>query len=167
VVRSRLALRSSTPTEEFNAALENVAGYINERANLVQNGWNLYQKKYHNQSCMNASDYDSYSTPTRDVKIQSELQALQQAAVDYLNAENEDSSLQGVARLFMRYKFTVLPSAPPVDLNHIWNAFETETVLAISEPEHSPEVRWGLEPQKQWPCVERAKNYVGGENIHN
>ncbi|MGZ3694812.1 MAG: hypothetical protein ACXWQO_11595, partial [Bdellovibrionota bacterium] len=158
-VRKKLALRRATTAEEFAGALENVKGYIKERTNLVQASWNVYQKQYRGQSCMRKDDYDSYSTPTRDVKIQSELEILRTATV---NAVGEE----GVHQRFAQYKFQVTKNAS-VDLNQLWNTFETETVLAISEPEHSPEVRWGLATQERWPCPKRAKQYVGGENIQN
>lgn len=165
VVRSRLATRSVTPEEELNANAENVAGYIKERTNLVLDSWKLYQSKYRGQSCMDAKDYDGYSTPTRDVKIQGELEALRQSIVNYLTAEGASGSDYEVQGVLSRYKFQVIPGAAPLDLNQIWNAFETETVLAISEPEHSPAVRWGLEPQRRWPCPDRAKQYVGGDRV--
>lgn len=156
-VRAKLALRKATPREEFEGALENVNGYIVERTRLVMESWRTYQRKYRGGGCMEESDYDSYSTPTRDVKIQSELEALRRAT---RRAVGES----GVAREFAKYKYEVVPGHE-VDLNHLWDAFETNTVLSISEPEHSPEVRWGIESQGSWPCPDRAKNYVGGDTI--
>jgi hypothetical protein len=156
-VRERLSLRPASSDEELGAAIQNVSGYIKERVKLVQKSWSLYRSRYGGQGCMRPNDYDDYSTPTRDVKIQSELEALRAAAV---RAYGE----RGVRAFFARYKFQVLPEGTQVDLNQIWNTFETETVLAVSEPEHSPAVRWGLERQDRWPCPHRAKQYVGGEN---
>lgn len=158
-VRQRLALREATDEEEFKASVENVEGYITERTRLVNDAWNLYQKKYHGQSCMNAEDYDAFSTPTRDVKIQSELQYLYHWAHHYLNAQGADSSDVGVDRLLTQYRYTVTPGVS-IDLAQIWKAFNTDIVLAISEPEHSPAVRWGLEAQGRWPCPQRAHQYV-------
>jgi hypothetical protein len=158
-VRARLALRRATGKEEFEAALENVKGYIQERIHVVQASWRVYQRRYRGQGCMRAGDYDSYSTSTRDVKIQSELEILQRAAAGYVGEE-------GVSGIFEQYRFQVTPEHS-ADLNQLWNAFETETVLSISEPEHSPEVRWGIAGQGRWPCPDRAKNYVGGELIQN
>jgi hypothetical protein len=158
-VRKKLALRPATHAEEFAGALENVKGYIKERTNLVKNSWSVYQHQYRGQSCMNKDDYDSYSTPTRDVKIQSELEILRKATV-------RDVGEEGVYQRFAQYRFQVT-AEHLVDLNLLWNTFETETVLSISEPEHSPEVRWGIATQERWPCPKRAKQYVGGENIQN
>ncbi|MGE3262044.1 MAG: hypothetical protein AB7K68_09715 [Bacteriovoracia bacterium] len=158
-VRAKLALRRATGAEEFAGALENVKGYIHERTGLVRNSWNIYQRKYRGEGCMSESDYDSYSTPTRDVKIQSELEILRRAAVRHVGED-------GVYRLFEQYRFQVT-AEHSVDLNQLWQAYETDTVLSISEPEHSPEVRWGITGQDRWPCPHRAKQYVGGENIQN
>ena len=162
VIRQRLALRDASPTEELKANLQNVAGYMKERNHLIQMSWSVYQHKYHGQSCMSDADYEDYATPTRDVKIQSELQSLQDAARIYLRAEGQDSGSQGLSDLFSKYTFEVMPGVR-MDLNQLWTTFETTTVLSISEPEHSPKVRWGLETQPVWPCPNRAKQYRGGD----
>jgi hypothetical protein len=165
-VRARLQLRDATPKEELSAKVENVAGYIKERTRLVNESWKLYQTKYHGQSCMNAGDYDSYSTPTRDVKIQNELQYLHDAAATYLISTGSDGTDYSIQELLSQYTYQIMPGVT-VDLNQMWTTFETETVLSISEPEHSPSVRWGLESIKHWPCPQRAKQYVGGEHLQD
>ena len=159
-IRRRLQLRVATVEEELNAKIENLDGYVKERTQLVERSWSFYQRKYKGLECMNASDYDAYSTPTRDVKIQNELMDLKYAAVNYLMSTTGTWSEQAIQELFSRYQWQVL-SGVSVDLNHLWTTFETKVVLAISEPEHSPEVRWGLQPQGAWPCPERAKQYRG------
>lgn len=161
-VRRRLQLRPATVEEELGAKIENVDGYIKERRQLVQRSWRHYQEKYGGRSCMNAADYDAYSTPTRDVKIQNELSDLRYAAVSYLMARSGTWNQRMLEDLFSRYRWQVLPGVS-VDLNHLWTTFETRVVLAISEPEHSPEVRWGRRSQDAWPCPERKKQYNGGE----
>lgn len=163
-VRTRLQTREATLEEEFKAAVFNVEGYIKERIHLVNRGWNLYQSKYKSAACMNEQDYDDYSTPTRDVKIQSELSYLRRAAVKYLESQGESSPYQAIPYLFEKYSYEVLPGQK-LDMNDLWKTFQSAKVLAISEPEHSPKVRWGIEPQTHWPCPDRAKQYVGGENV--
>jgi hypothetical protein len=162
-IHQRLAQRPATINEKFNAKLFNVEGYVRERDELVRLSWALYQNKYHGNACMNAQDYDDYSTPARDVKIQSELEDLKTATQAYLTSIGRAASDQNVSGIFAQYSFSV--AGQTVNLNQIWTTFETSVVLAISEPEHSPQVRWGLETQAHWPCPERAKNYVGGESI--
>lgn len=162
-VRARLAKRDVTPKEEFEAKLFNVQGYIKERVNLVNMSWARYQKKYSGRGCMSAGDYDDYSTPSRDVKIQNELVDLKTAAQHYLSSDGMDTS-EGLTNLFAQHKFAI-GNGESVDLNEIWEAFMTNTVLAISEPEHSPAVRWGLEPLKNWPCPEHKKNYKDADKI--
>lgn len=161
-IRRRLQLRAATVEEELNAKIENVDGYIKERTHLVERSWHVYETRYHGQACMSASDYDSYSTPTRDVKIQNELVDLKIAAVNYLTARTGTWSQQALESLFARYHWQVIPGQS-VDLNHLWTTFETRVVLAISEPEHSPEVRWGLQSQDVWPCPQHKGQYKGSE----
>lgn len=161
-IRRRLQLRPATVDEELHAKIENVDGYIKERTHLVERSWRVYQSKYHGQACMSAGDYDSYSTPTRDVKIQNELIDLKIAAVNYLVARTGTWSQAALETLFARYQWEVLPGVK-VDVNHLWTTFETRVVLAISEPEHSPEVRWGLQSQDVWPCPQHKGQYKGSE----
>lgn len=161
-IRRRLQLRAATVDEELRAKIENVDGYIKERSHLVERSWRVYQSRYRGQACMSDSDYDSYSTPTRDVKIQNELIDLRAAAVNYLVARTGTWSQPSLAGLFARYHWEVLPGVK-VDLNHLWTTFETRVVLAISEPEHSPEVRWGLRAQDAWPCPKHKGQYKGSE----
>ncbi len=160
VIRRRMQLRKATLHEEVEAKVENVKGYMKERNNLVQMGWRVYQSKYLRRGlkCMDDADYDDYSTPTRDVKIQSELIDLQTAVTNLLNSAQGSGQLR--QDVFASYKFEVMPGMT-VDANELWNTFETDTVIAISEPEHSPEVRWGLKQISidQWPCPERRKQY--------
>jgi hypothetical protein len=157
VVRSRLALRQATPMEELQARLTTVQGYIKERTKLVDAGWNLYVKKYHRSACMSSADYDDLSTPSRDVKIQNELIDLKNAAIKYLQSQGEDTD-GALSGLFDRYNFD-LGHGMNANLNQIWSTFNTTTVLVISEPEHSPAVRWGLKTQGEWPCPQNRKNY--------
>lgn len=151
-IQQRLASRGATDYERMDAAAKNAMSAIRSRATIVQAGWRVYQSRYGGQGCMSAADYDGYSTPTRDVKIQEELQ----------NFRTYAQRAGGLAQASARYRVEILPGYT-VSINDLWDAFMSRKVLAVSEPEHSPEVRWGLAEQGQWPCPHRRKQYRGAE----
>lgn len=164
-VVSRLRTRLPTPKEAVDAEWENLENVVNGRIQAVSAGWNFYRKNYAAGQCTNEADYDSYSTSTRDVKVQVELQNFAAAAQKYVYSQpggfftNYEKKLQ---EFYRQFQFTVAPGVT-IDINNLRDAFLTTKVLAISEPEHSPEVRWGLKDQGRWVCPHRAKNYHGGE----
>lgn len=171
VVRSRLqgagAGRAIDPVEELKAVMGNIDNGINDRINVVLDGWNAYQSKYGGQGCMSEEDYDGYSTPTRDTRIQTELAYLPAAAMRYLKSKRISPTASSLARLYSNYKYQIAPGKI-ISLNEILSAFKGRKALSISEPEHSPAIRWGLAEYKssrEWPCPHRAKKYLGGENF--
>lgn len=171
VVRERLkgagAGRAIDPVEELNAVMGNINNGINDRIKVVLEGWNTYQSRYGGYGCMNEADYDGFSTPTRDTRIQTELAYLPAAAMRYLKSKRISPTNSSLAKFYSNYRYEVAPGKI-VTLNEILSAFKTRKALSISEPEHSPEVRWGLfeyTSSAQWPCPEHAKKYLGGENF--
>lgn len=166
-IKERVRTRQPTPEEDIRAQLENLTVVVNNRAKVVQAGWGLYRANYNPGQCMNEKDYDAYSTPTRDVKVQIELQHFELAARRYVNSMGDAWGRDEASRLAQfnrKVFFEVLPGVK-VNVGDLNRAFLTETALQISEPEHAPEVRWGLSEQGRWPCPERAKAYVGGERV--
>ncbi|MBX3018025.1 MAG: hypothetical protein KF767_09055 [Bdellovibrionaceae bacterium] len=164
-VEQRIRSREPTPEEGIRANLENLTIVVQNRAKAVVTGWKFYQENYNPGQCMNERDYSSYSTPTRDVKVQVELQYFRNAAIRYVNSMGNDWGRDEASRMEQfnrKVEFEVLPGVK-ANVNDLNRAFLTETTLHISEPEHAPEVRWGLREQGRWPCPQRAKNYVGGE----
>jgi hypothetical protein len=172
-VRAKIRIDTAeTPEEDFQLQLENVRVMVKDRALVVKRAWEAYKKS--GSQCMDQGGYDNWSTSTRDVRLQVELQYLHDSATKYVNATqgswNWDTA--GALQQFLRkLRFQVMDDdgrGRPVvlDFTDLWDAFHTEKVLAISEPEHSPLVRWGLETQKRWPCPQRAKAYVGGELVN-
>lgn len=160
----RLAIRAPTPKESLDAVAENLQGLISERAKAVNEGWAFYNKKYKPGQCMNAEDYDGHSTPTRDVKIQIELQSFDVVANAYNNSTFHWIPAKALHELYESYRYQVAPNIV-VDVNQLKNAFLSNHVLQISEPEHSPEVRWGLAEQGTWPCPDRRKAYHGADTV--
>ena len=162
---NRLARREMTVKEKMAYIIENVRAIVKERNFLVQSGWKLYQTKYHGNQCLSKADYDDYSTPTRDVKLQNELSDLREVASIVAQSTFSWSGGGDVASVFAQYKFEVMPGKT-VDLNQLYDTFMTDKTLVISEPEHSPAVRWGLAAQGKWPCPNRAKEYFGHEHLN-
>ncbi|MBX3034449.1 MAG: hypothetical protein KF865_11045 [Bdellovibrionaceae bacterium] len=156
-VLSRLSHRQASGNERLEAAAQNALSALRNRVALVNRAWRLYQSKYGGKGCMSAGDYDDYSTPTRDVKIQEELGKLRSLV--------QSMGGRGASAIYARYPLEIMPGYT-VTLDQLWNTFMTETVLSVSEPEHSPEVRWGLSSQGRWPCPHRAKQYLGGDRIN-
>lgn len=180
-VQSRIRTRLINTKERFEAASENLRSALNERAAAVQRGWDYYKRHYPNKnSCMSKDEYDLYSTPSRDEKIQYEMLRFQNAARQLLSENynlfkapgffsdnSEDTRLQ---RLNVNFKVQILPGLS-IDYNQLENAFNTCAAIAISEPEHSPLVRWGLKSIKEdggWACQDdtRKKQYRGIEQCN-
>lgn len=161
----RLQKRQPTPKEAVDAEWENLENIVNGRIKAVNDGWSYYRKNYASGQCMNDEDYDAYSTSTRDVKVQVELQNFEDAAKKFVYSQpagfftSYEKNLQDYYR---KFTFTVAPGLV-IDINTLRDAFLTEKTLAISEPEHAPDIRWGLKPAGRWVCPQRAKNYHGGE----
>jgi hypothetical protein len=170
-VRARLqgsgAGRTIDPTEELNAVIGNIMGGIRERIKIVQAGAKLYQSRYGGRGCMSEKDYDDLSTPSRDTRIQHELQYLEPAATRYVQSQGAYDTQSALTKLYAKYRFEIAPGYF-ADLNQMSEAFLTAKALSISEPEHSIAARWGignLMVKSQWACPRRASQYHGAETI--
>lgn len=171
-VRARIkgtgAGRSINPTEELNAVIGNILGGVKERIKIVQDGWRTYQSRYQGRGCMTEADYDNFSTPSRDTRIQHELMYLEPAATRYVRAQGAQNTQAALRQLYAQYRFEIMPGQF-VDLNQITDGFLTTKALSISEPEHSPLARWGVGPvmvRSQWACPHRASQYYGADRIN-
>lgn len=171
-VRARLAGgkavgKEISAEEEISAVMGNINAGINDRIKVVLDGWNHYQSRYAGRGCMNEADYDSFSTPTRDTRIQTELAYLPAAAMQYLKSKRQAPSASNLTKFYSQFKYEVAPGKA-VSLNQILGAFKGTRALSISEPEHSPEIRWGLaeyKSSKEWPCPHHAKKYLGSDGF--
>lgn len=188
--------RGATSRERVGYAAQNVEFALLERANIVQTGWSIFSRKYQKKAdargriCMDKGEYDNYSTPTRDKKIQYELSLMRAAIRRYFDEGHHPcpgrgwspDSLEcrniGLSNILRSHKVEVIPARvrngvklPAVvkDFEYIQNLFNSArepeyfryAALWISEPEHSPEVRWGLEPLTECPCPHRMHEYKG------
>ena len=176
-IQARIRNREMTSEEKYLASANNFKAALMERGTAVIEGWKFYKAHYPQGGCMDAHDYDNHSTPMRDKRIQLELQRYQAAAEEYVNSGNYHQDFSGLSFwapernmpalevLERSFKIQVLPDHPAMNFKQIENTFMTQTVVEISEPEHSPEVRWGFVSQGRWVCPDRAKQYKGGENV--
>ena len=146
-VQSRLRSRPLAANERSEVATMNLRSVLQQRVSAVKTAWLYYKKHYGGKGCMNATDYENYSTSTRDVKIQ-------EALVDFQQSSGGSSD----------FEFEVAPGYSQ-SFTQLYQTFMSHKVLEISEPEHSPLVRWGVQDQGAWVCPQRAKQYKGGEQI--
>ena len=149
-IQSRLRSRPINGNEKLQISKQNLDSVLRQRVTAVRSAWAFYQKRYGGQGCMNSTDYENYSTSTRDVKVQEALEDFRSAA----RGEGTDG-----------YQFQISADMT-VGFNELYQTFMTKRVLEISEPEHSPQVRWGLQDQGAWVCPQRATQYVGGNQIN-
>lgn len=161
---ARLAVRAATPEEDLAAKRENLEGVVRERIKVVREGWAFYRKNYAAGQCMSARDYDAHSTPTRDVKVQIELQDFEAAANRFVDSRFNWSRASALRKVYAQSQFEVMPGLT-IDVAQLKIAFLSDRVLAVSEPEHAPEVRWGLAEQGKWPCPDRRKAYHGHDTV--
>ena len=158
-IEELILTKRATVKERLHAAWENLEHAVIQRGQAVNEGWAEYNLKTPFAKCMNDTDYDNYSTPTRDAKVQSELVAFRAYAQDYLGVPRANKKSPKLLSYFRTKKMDV-GIGRLIDVSDLQNAFDTYH-LQISEPEHSPEVRWGLTylPVNQWPCPHRASAY--------
>lgn len=164
-VQARIRSRKITPSENYAAVESNLRSALQERSTAVLEGWDYYAKNYSAGQCMEEPDYEDYSTPSRDTKLQKELNYYRTASIGYLELMRKNGQVRSdvsfkdqVRGMFERFVFEPIPGTK-MNYLQLWKAFMTDTVYDISEPEHSPKVRWGLTPQGRWPCPERRAQY--------
>lgn len=164
-VVQHLRTRPSTATEDLNLEVENMNAVLSERARMVTDAWNLYQKRYGGRGCMNDSDYEDYSTPSRDSGIQTEIQYLDVAIRRYAyEVMRRGDSIEARNQMYAKIRFPIDAFGNTISAKEVRDAFivNKTKVLMISEPEHSPAVRWGFEvlPENQAPCPNRISKYL-------
>lgn len=77
-VQDRLALREESKEEEIDRQVGNVCSLVNARIDIIQKS--EARRLALGGQCMNAGDYDSYSTPSRDKRIKTTLKQINEIA---------------------------------------------------------------------------------------
>jgi hypothetical protein len=158
IVKSRLALVKETPAEELDSIYNRLCFKAKERAASVNDAL-VYQSKISGR-CMNASEYDDYSTTSRDKDLQAEFDQLKafvsshraadigskarplwNEAVKVVSENNPDTAAQmtkSFAFCFVSHK-----SGYAMNLKEIRRRIDLG--LLSDDPNAKLEVRWGDE----------------------
>jgi len=145
-VQSRLALREESKGEEVERQVANVCGLVNARVDVIQKSEARRQKL--GGQCMNAGDYDSYSTPSRDKRIKTTLKQIIDTAGGF-----GLTSAQRAKKLKPH-----LDTCPDIEITPGQKVSLYDFAIAMlkgdvsSNPNDSFAARWGLEPAADNKC---------------
>lgn len=145
-VQNRLALREESREEEIDRQVANVCGLVNARIDIIKKS-EAYRAKLGGQ-CMNAADYDSYSTPSRDKRIKTTLKQIIDTAGGF-----GLTSAQRAKKLKPH-----LDTCPDIEIapGQKVSLYEFSITMlkgdVSSNPNHSFAARWGLETPAQNNC---------------
>lgn len=144
-VQSKLALREENRDEAIRRQAKNVCTLATSRIDAVKKAV-AYKNKIN--GCMNAEDYDSYSTPSRDKRIVETLDSMAKASGKF-----GFSLSQKISKLR-----SYLDECPELQISEsekiALSAFATSLLNGnvSSNPNDELRVRWGLEGKSQNTC---------------
>ncbi len=143
-MQKRLASVRETTDQKLNRYAQEVCHQIEQRVGIVDEAWRFKQRI--GSRCMDYGEFDSYSTPSRDHKIEKSLRYLVRVATG-----SENGPVSAVARHLDRAcgKIQYLPG------KSISAARFSERLLAgsvSSDPNQPPAVRWGDEDPQHSDC---------------
>lgn len=131
-VQQRLALREETHAESLQRQVDDVCGLVNDRVVLVADS--EARRQHLGGACMDRGDYEAYSTPSRDKRIQETLnQLMTDAGV---------RSVQGLEPYLRRCPDIRIAPGRKISLYDFSVRLLNGSVS--SNPNHSFEARWGL-----------------------
>ena len=162
-ISKRLQRREEPLEEKTMRLMHSLCSFAKERVNYVNDGLNHLNKiRTEGRQCMNAKEYDYYSTPSRDERLYRFFTEVHKIA--YEGGEMEEDKVNGqiLARSIFHPElpegleteldnFCGLAIYPNDNVKHInlrqlWQSLEKRT---ISSDPHAPfDNRWGLTPQK-------------------
>lgn len=139
-VQNRLALRTETKGENVSRQLGNVCNLVKTRVDIIAKS--EQRRVQLGGACMDAADYDAYSTPSRDKRIVTTLKQL---------SKNGGFGLSAKQRLKkLKPEFDV--ACPAIQIAPGQNISLYDFSIAVlggdisSDPNDSFEARWGLAP---------------------
>lgn len=145
-VQVRLQQREETKDELIQRTVNNFCSLVTARVAVVQEA-EKFRKKLGDQ-CMSVSDYDNYSTPSRDKRILDTLVAVKNAA--------------GLGGIFGPKNIDALypyfEKCAPLQLNEIYSMtpFSYARLInedpMVSDPNEGLLARWNLEPKAAKNC---------------
>ncbi len=163
IISKKLQRRAEPLEEKTMRLMHSLCSFAKERVNYVNDGLKHLNKiRTQGRQCMNAKEYDYYSTPSRDKRLYRFFQEVQKIA--YAGGKMEEDKVNGqiLARSIFHPdlpesllteldNFCGLAIYPNDNTKHInlrqmWERLEKGTVS--SDP-HAPfESRWGMTEQK-------------------
>jgi hypothetical protein len=147
-LQARLKVVDETPDQETQRMLDSVCKSAQERVTAVKEALAFMIKI--GDRCMNATEFDDYSTPSRDARLRGALEELatldqnhstQHVVLSAAIQANVDDLLRGTgAEAFCPLKISAKRT---LTLHDVYEAFRADRV---SWNPHDPlEIRWGLE----------------------
>ena len=145
-VQARLALQAESKEENITRQVANVCNLVNTRVDILKKS-ELYRQKI-NGRCMNADEYDAYSTPSRDKRIKTTLKQIFDATdVNGMTSSKKVKNLK-----------PVLDTCPDIEIVPGTKISLYDFALAMmkkdisSNPNDSFAARWGLEDAASNNC---------------
>ncbi len=136
-VQTKLQLRPEQKEESLARFGANLCSLVQARVDVVRKAERVRASM---NSCMNASDYDSYSTPSRDKRILATIQEMLMTGGGF--------SFSSLGRLQNVKKY--LTNCPPIEITTTQSMSLTDVAAAYlsgkasSNPNDPIEARWGL-----------------------
>jgi hypothetical protein len=137
-VQHRLALRSETSGEVISRTTKELCSLATSRLEIVTKGV-AYDAQLGQGACMNADEYDMYSTPSRDGRIKEVAQALLTAVGGGMF--NRSSSIENVSALDQCAPLQIAPNQTLTLKEYVKNVMDNKV---SSDPNESLGARWGL-----------------------
>lgn len=145
-VQDRLAQVRESRHERIARLTGELCAQLNERIGVVVDAWR-YKLKIGQVHCMNAEEYDLYSTPNRDKKLRKTIQRLTRQATgseqgDLASLADEINAQCGQIEYLPEMKIAALDAAQNVLAG-----------AASSDPNQAPGARWGAQAPQDLGCT--------------
>lgn len=145
-VQERLALRPEEKGENYERQAQNLCNLVTARIDVVQKSEVVRQRL--NGSCMNADQYDAYSTPSRDKRIMKTIKDMASSASGF-----GITSAQRIKKMK-----TFIDQCPAIEYRSGRKMALYDFVTAMlngkvsSNPNDTLEARWGLAESNAKNC---------------
>ena len=159
IVAKKLRRRPEPLQEKATRVLYGLCAFAKERVNYVNDGLNHLRKiRAEGRQCMNQTEYDYYSTPSRDKRLKMYFNEVEKIAYAGGELRRDEISIELLARAIFHpeipdhlnaelNKFCGLAAYPTnqnryINLRQLWSNLKAGRVS--SDPHASIENRWGL-----------------------
>ncbi|WP_022950767.1 hypothetical protein [Leucothrix mucor] len=159
IVAQKLRRRPEPLQEKATRVLYGLCAFAKERVNYVNDGLNHLRKiRSQGRQCMNRTEYDYYSTPSRDKRLKMYFNEVEKIAYAGGALKRNEISIELLARAIFHpeipghlnaelNKFCGLAAYPTnqnrsINLRQLWGNLKAGRVS--SDPHASIENRWGL-----------------------